>query len=201
MKGLVRSFQLAFFTVILSLTLACFIAIGRISNRLYVRYPSAIFVNLLRSNPLILIVFWFFFLVPLLTGQPLPAFASVLIAFVVFFSAYFAEIVRSGIQSVGKMQIKAAQSTGLTYPQTMRLVILPQALRNMLPALVTECVIVFQGTTIAYVIGLREFLHSTTLVAERTVRPIELYLFAALVYLIICFSGTRIASILEKKRR
>ena len=83
----------------------------------------------------------------------------------------------------------------------MRLVILPQALRNMLPALVTECVIVFQGTTIAYVIGLREFLHSTTLVAERTVRPIELYLFAALVYLIICFSGTRIASILEKKRR
>ena len=97
------------------------------------------------------------------------------------------------------MQIKAAQSTGLTYPQTMRLIILPQALKNMLPALVTECVIVFQGTTIAYIIGMREFLHSTSLVAERTIRPIELYLFAALVYLIICFTGTRIATLLEKK--
>ena len=201
MKGLFRSFQLAFFTIVFSLSLACFIAIGRISNRKYIRYPSAIFVNLLRSNPLILIVFWFFFLVPLLTGQPLPAFISVLIAFVVFFSAYFAEIVRSGIQSVGRMQIKAAQSTGLTYSQTMRLIILPQALRNMLPALITECVIVFQGTTIAYVIGMREFLHSTTLVAERTIRPIELYLFAALVYIVICFSGTRLALFLEKKKR
>ena len=124
-----------------------------------------------------------------------------MIAFVVFFSAYFAEIVRSGIQSVGRMQIKAAQSTGLTYSQTMRLIILPQALRNMLPALITECVIVFQGTTIAYVIGMREFLHSTTLVAERTIRPIELYLFAALVYLVICFSGTRLALFLEKNKR
>ena len=199
MKGLFTSFQLAFFTIVLSLSLACLIAIGRISNKKYVRYPSAIFVNLLRSNPLILIVFWFFFLVPLITGRPLPAFGSVLIAFVVFFSAYFAEIVRSGIQSVGRMQIKAAQSTGLTYPQTMRLIILPQALKNMLPALVTECVIVFQGTTIAYIIGMREFLHSTSLVAERTIRPIELYLFAALVYLIICFTGTRIATLLEKK--
>ena len=99
------------------------------------------------------------------------------------------------------MQIKAALSTGLTYSQTMRLIILPQALRNMLPALITECVIVFQGTTIAYVIGMREFLHSTTLVAERTIRPIELYLFAALVYLVICFSGTRLALFLEKNKR
>ncbi|XDZ63078.1 amino acid ABC transporter permease [Alphaproteobacteria bacterium LSUCC0396] len=200
MLGLMRSFQLAIFTIVLSLTIACFIAIGRVSSKRSIRYPSAIFVNLLRSNPLILIVFWFFFLVPLITGKTLPEFHTVLIAFVVFFAAYFAEIVRSGIQSVGSAQVKAALSTGLTYSQSMRLIVLPQALRNMLPALVTECVIVFQGTTIAYVIGMREFLHSTSLVAERTVRPVELYLFAALVYLVICFTGTRLALFLEKNK-
>ena len=101
MLGLMRSFQLAIFTIVLSLTIACFIAIGRVSSKRSIRYPSAIFVNLLRSNPLILIVFWFFFLVPLITGKTLPEFHTVLIAFVVFFAAYFAEIVRSGIQSVG----------------------------------------------------------------------------------------------------
>ena len=82
----------------------------------------------------------------------------------------------------------------------MRLIVLPQAFRNMLPSLVTECVIVFQGTTIAYVIGMREFLHSTTLVAERTVRPIELYLFATFIYFIICFAGTRLALFLENRK-
>ena len=190
MKGLSLSFQLAALTMVLSLSLACFIAIGRISHRRWIRYSSAIFVNLLRSNPLILIVFWFFFLVPLLTGKHVGEFWSVLIGFVVFFS---------GIQSVGSNQIKAALSTGLSYPQTMRLIVLPQAMRNVMPALVTECVIVFQGTTIAYVIGLREFLHSTILLTERTVRPVELYLFAALVYFVVCFAGSTLARRLEKK--
>ena len=199
MDGLLMSFQLAAITTVFSLFLACFIAIGRISRRRWIRYPSATFVNILRSNPLILIVFWFFFLVPLLTGKNIGEFYSVLVAFVIFFSAYFTEIVRSGLQSVGSNQIKAALSTGLSYSQAMRLIVLPQALRHVLPALVTECVIVFQGTTIAYVIGLREFLHSTILVTERTVRPVELYLFAALVYFVICFAGSTLARRLEKK--
>lgn len=201
MNGLLVSFELAALTTVFSLVLACFIAIGRISKRRWLRYPSATFVNLLRSNPLILIVFWFFFLVPLMTGKNLGEFYAVLVAFVVFFSAYFTEIIRSGIQSVGRNQIKAALSTGLTYSQAMRLIVLPQAVRNVIPALITECVIVFQGTTIAYIIGLKEFLHSTILVTEVTVRPIELYLFAALVYFIICFTGSSLARRLEKKAR
>jgi glutamate/aspartate transport system permease protein len=176
MNGLVVSFQLAAITIVLSFVLGCFVAVGRISKRR-----------------------WFFFLVPLLTGKAVGNFASVLTAFVVFFSAYFAEIVRSGIQSVGRNQIQAGLSTGLTYAQSMRLIVLPQALRSMLPALVTECIIVFQGTTIAYVVGLREFLHSTFLVTERTVRPVELYLFAAAVYFVICFTGSMLARKLEKK--
>lgn len=199
MNGLWMSVKLAAVTISLSFPLGCIIAIGRISKRRWLRYPSASLVNTLRSNPLILIVFWFFFLVPILTGKPIGDFMSVLAAFVVFFSAYFAEIVRSGIQSVGRNQMQAGLSTGLTYSQSMRLIVLPQALRSMLPALVTECIIVFQGTTIAYVVGMSEFLHSTFVVTERTVRPVELYLFAAAVYFVVCFSGSVFARRLEKK--
>ena len=199
MKGLWVSVKLAVLVACLSFSIACVIAVGRISSRPWIRYPSAMFVNAMRSNPLILILFWFFFLVPVFTGEPVGDFASVMIAFVVFFSAYFTEIIRSGIQSVGRNQIQAGLSTGLTYFQTMRMIILPQALRNMAPALITECVIVFQGTTIAYVVGLREFLHSTFLVTERTFRPVELYVFAAFVYFIVCFTGSHLARKLEKR--
>lgn len=199
MKGLWMSAKLAAVTVTLSFAIACIIAVGRISSRRWIRYPSAAFVNILRGNPLILIVFWFVFLVPLLTGKPVSSFLSVLAAFVVFFSAYFTEIIRSGIQSVSRNQVQAGLSTGLTYGQVMRLIVFPQALRNVLPALVTECIIVFQGTTIAYVVGLREFLNSVFLVTERTVRPVELYLFAAAVYLVVCYSGSMLARRLEKR--
>lgn len=198
MAGLWMSVKLAVVTICFSFPLGCVIAIGRLSKRRWLRYPSAALVNTLRSNPLILIVFWFFFLVPILTGKPIGDFMSVLAAFVVFFSAYFAEIVRAGIQSVGRNQIQAGLSTGLTYSQSMRLIVLPQALRSMLPALVTECIIVFQGTSIAYVVGMSEFLHSTFVVTERTVRPVELYLFAAAVYFVVCFSGSLMARKLEK---
>ena len=200
MKGLWMSVKLAVVTAVLSFGVGCVVAVGRISHRRWVRYPSAAFVNLLRGNPLILIVFWFVFLVPLITGNPVSSFYSVLTAFVIFFSAYFTEIIRSGIQSVSRNQVQAGLSTGLTYAQVMRLIVLPQALRNVLPALITECVIVFQGTTIAYVVGLREFLNSVFLVTERTVRPVELYLFAAAVYLVVCYSGSVLARRLENRK-
>ena len=198
MSGRLMSVKLAAVTIVCSFPLGCMIAIGRISKRRWLRYPSATMVNVLRSNPLILIVFWFFFLVPILPGKPVGDFQSVLIAFVIFFSAYFAEIVRSGIQSVGRNQIQAGLSTGLTYSQCMRLIVLPQALRSMLPSLVTQCIVVFQGTTIAYVVGMSEFLHTIFVVTERTIRPVELYLFAAVVYFAVCFSGSMFARRLEK---
>ena len=200
MKGLWMSVKLATLVVIFAFPLACLIAVGRISGRSWIRYPSAIFVNTMRSNPLILIVFWFFFLVPIIIGRPVGDFASVMIGFIVFFSAYFTEIIRSGIQSVGRNQIQAGLSTGLTYFQTMRMIVLPQALRNMMPALITECVIVFQGTTIAYVVGLREFLNSTFLITEITLRPAELYTFAAIVYFVVCFAGSSLARQMEKRK-
>ncbi len=197
MRGLWNSVQLALITVALSFPLGCLVALGRLSRRRWLRYPSVLLVHALRSNPLILIVFWFFFLVPIVTGRPVGDFMSVLLAFTIFFAAYFAEIVRSGIQSVRRGQLEAAMSTGLSYGQAMRFVVLPQALRSMTPSLVTECVIVFQGTTIAYVVGMREFLHTTFLVTERTMRPVELYLFAAAVYFVVCLAGSLFARRLE----
>jgi len=199
-EGLLVSFQLAGLTVAFALPIGCLIALGRLSSRKWIYYPATVFVNGLRANPLVLIVFWFYFLVPIIIGRPIGDFVSVLIAFVIFFSAYFAEIVRTGIQSIGKGQIWAGYSIGFTYFQTMRYVVLPPALKRMVPLLATQTIILFQGTTIAFVIGIKEFLHRTSLVAGRTLLSFELYIFAALVYFVICYFGSYVSSRLEVKR-
>ena len=199
LKGLGFSFQLALITIGLSFPLGCLVAFGRISKRRYVRIASAIFVNSLRCNPLILIVFWLYFLVPIIVGKPVGSVASVIIAFAVFFAAYFCEIVRTGIQSIGHAQVQAGLSTGLTHVQAMCHIVLPQALRSMIPALTTECVIIFQATSVAYIVGYNEFLHTVSMTVERTQRPIELYAFCALVYCVICYAGSVLARHFEKK--
>ncbi len=195
--GLAISAQLAGITIVCSLPLGCLVAIGRMSHRKWINRPSTAFVHLLRSNPLVLILFWFYFLAPVVIARPIGDFGSAVIGFIAFFTAYFTEIVRAGIQSVGVTQMQAGLATGLSYPQTMRFVILPQAIRHMLPALVTQCIVVFHGTTVASVIGLSELLHRTSLVAERTLRPVELYTFVAAVYLVVGVAGSRVASYLK----
>jgi len=199
MKGLALSFELAAITIVLSFPLGCLVAFARISHRPWVSFCAALFVNALRSNPLVLIIFWFYFLVPIIVGRPLGDLASTVIGFTVFFTAYFAEIVRSGIQSVGTAQVQAGLSTGLSQVATMRYIVLPQALRAMVPALTTECIIIFQATTVAYIVGYHEFLHTLNSVVERTQRPIELYLFGAAVYLGICYAGSLLSRRFEKK--
>ncbi len=198
MSGLVKSLQLTVVSVLFSFPLGCLIAIGRLSHRRWLSGASTAFVNVLRSNPLILILFWFYFLVPLITGRNVNDLTSIIVAFIVFFAAYFAEIVRSGIQSVGVRQIQAGLSSGLTYAQTMRHIVLPQAIRAMLPALITQCIVVFQGTTVVYVIGYSELLHTAASIAERTVRPVELYVTVAAIYFLVCYSASRIARHFEK---
>jgi glutamate/aspartate transport system permease protein len=199
LEGLLTSVKLAVVAIGLSLPLGCLIAIGRLSRRRALSLSCAAFVNLLRSNPLVLILFWLYFLLPILTGRPMSDVASLTISFAVFFSVYFAEIVRSGIQSVSRRQVQAALSTGLTYPQTMWNIVLPQALRAMLPALTTQCIVVFQGTTVAYVIGYDELLHTAGGIAERTGRPVELYLAVAVIYFIICYAGSLLSRHLERQ--
>ena len=198
LRGLGTSLKLAGVAIALSFPLGCLIAVGRISHRPWISKSCASFVNVLRCNPLILILFWFYFLMPMIIGKSINDLTSIIIAFVIFFSAYFAEIVRSGIQSVGSRQIQAGLSSGLTYAQTMRHIILPQAIRAMLPALTTQCILVLQGTTVAYVVGYDELLHTTAMIAERTGRPIELYLSVAVVYFLICYGGSLLTRHFEK---
>ena len=166
------------------------LALGRLSGVAFVSVPAAAYVNLMRSVPLVLMIFWFYFLVPYIgqwmTGSSRPirvgAFTSSLVTFILFEAAYFSEIMRAGIQSISKGQPAAAQALGLTYGQTMRYVVLPQAFRNMLPVLLTQTIVLFQDTSLVYVLSIPDFLGAASKVAQRDGRLVEMYLFAAAVY-------------------
>ncbi len=198
--GLALTAQLAAIALTGGLLWGILLGLGRLSRSPWIYYPATLYVHFFRSQPLILVIFWFYFLVPVITGKPLGTFVSTVIAFVTFEAAYFAEIVRAGVQSVPKGQVAAGYSCGLRYHQVQLYVILPQALRSMLPALTTQAVVIFQDTSLAYVIGLREFLRRVNLVDTREARSIELYCFAAFVYLVLCLLGSRVAHRFERRR-
>jgi len=199
--GLGLTFQLAIIAIAGGLLLGIIVGLGRTSSKRWIYWPATLYVNFFRSLPLILVIFWFYFLMPFIIGRPLGDFLSAIIAFVIFESSYMAEIVRAGIGSIREGQVMAGYSTGLNYSRTMRHIIIPQALRNMVPSLVTQCVIIFQDTSLAYVIGLKEFLRRTALVDATQFRSIELYSFAAVVYLVFCFAGSMASRRLEKRKR
>lgn len=200
MSGLLTTFELAVVAISGGLFFGMLVGMARLSHIKLIYYPATIFVNFFRSLPLLLVIFWFYFLVPIIAGRPLGDFVSASVAFVVFEAAYFAEIVRAGIQSISKGQVQAAYSTGFNYAQTMRHIILPQAMRNMVPSLITQTVVVFQDTSLAYVIGLKEFLRSASIVDAREMKSVEIYAFIGLVYFIFCFLMSRYAKKLEAKR-
>ncbi len=199
MGGLVVTFQLAAISLIGGLLLGIILGLARISSNRLIYYPATVYIHFFRSQPLILVIFWFYFFVPIIFGKPMGAFLSAVIGFIAFEAAYFAEIIRGGIQSIPNGQVQAAYSTGMRYHQVMINVVLPQALKNMVPSLITQSIVLLQDTSLAYVIGLREFLRRVSLVDSREVRSIELYLFAAIVYLIICFVLSILARRLEHK--
>jgi glutamate/aspartate transport system permease protein len=169
------------------------IAMMRLSGVWVLSRFAQLYVDLMRSLPLVLVIFWFYFLVPYigqwLTGASRPvrvgAFASSLLTFTLFEAAYFAEIMRAGIQSISRGQPAAASALGLTYGQTMRYVVLPQAFRNMLPVLLTQTIVLFQDTSLVYVLSITDFLGAASKVAQRDGRLVEMYLFAAVVYFVI----------------
>jgi glutamate/aspartate transport system permease protein len=199
--GLALTFQLALMTVTGGLLLGIILAMARLSSRSWFYYPATLYVHFFRGLPLILVIFWLYFLLPVIIGRSLEAFSAAVISFILFEAAYFAEIIRAGIQSISIGQAMAAYSNGMTGYQSARYVILPQALRNMVPALVTQTVVIFQDTSLAYVIGLREFLRRVNLVDAREARSVELYLFAGLIYFTICSAGTLCSHRLEKRRQ
>jgi glutamate/aspartate transport system permease protein len=161
----------------------------------------------MRSVPFVLVIFWFYFLVPYigqwLVGADRPvlvgAFASSLLTFTLFEAAFFCEIMRAGIQSIPRGQVYAAQALGLKYGQTMSNVVLPQAFRNMLPVLLTQTIILFQDTSLVYVISITDFLGAASKVAQRDGRLVEMYLFAALVYFVISLAASMLVRLLQRR--
>ena len=199
LKGLAFSIELTLVAMIGGVALGTVLALMRLSGRPWLVTPAAIYVNTLRSVPLVMVILWFFLLIPLLIGRPLGTEISAIITFTVFEAAYYSEIMRAGIQSVPKGQVGAGYAVGMTYAQCMQLVVLPQAFRNMLPVLLTQTIILFQDTSLVYAIGAYDLLKGFEVAGKNYNRPIETYLVAAVVYFVICFSLSMLVRQLQKK--
>ena len=198
-KGFIFSVQLTLVAMIGGIVLGTVLALMRLSGRQWLVMPAAFYVNTLRSIPLVMVILWFFLLIPLLIGRPMGAELSAIITFTVFEAAYYSEIMRAGIQSVPKGQVYAGYAVGMTYPQCMQLVVLPQAFRNMLPVLLTQTIILFQDTSLVYAIGAYDLLKGFEVAGKNFNRPVETYLVAAVVYFVICFSLSMLVRRLQQK--
>jgi glutamate/aspartate transport system permease protein len=199
LKGLIFSVQLTLVAMIGGIVLGTVLALMRLSGKKWLVMPAAFYVNTLRSIPLVMVILWFFLLIPLLIGRPMGAELSAMITFTVFEAAYFSEIMRAGIQSVPRGQVHAGYAVGMTYGQTMQLIVLPQAFRNMLPVLMTQTIILFQDTSLVYAIGAYDLLKGFEVAGKNFNRPVETYLVAAVVYFVICFSLSMLVRRLQKK--
>ena len=191
--------RLALPAMLLGFVLGIFIGLARMARSRWLRVPATVYVEFFRGVPLVMVIFWFWFILPVVLGIRLPEYGIALTAFVVFEAAYLAEIVRAGIQSVARGQIEAAASTGLGSAETMRYVVLPQALRNMIPALVTQFIVLFKDTSLASIIGYVDLTKAAQIVNNREIRPFELYLFIAAVYWICTYAMSRYARRLERR--
>ncbi len=193
--------QLSFFALTGGIALGALVGLGRISNKKWIYLPVTLYVNFIRNLPLLLVIFWFYFVMPIIAGRPLNPFLSAVIAFIIFEATYFGEIFRAGYQSISKDLSAAAYSTGMTYTQTARYILVPIAFRRMLPSLITQSIVTFQDTSLAFVIGLQEFVRRTSIVDNLEVRSIQLYGFVAIVFFIFCFIGSKISRHFEEKGR
>ena len=199
LKGLAFSFELTLIAMIGGIALGTVLALMRLSGKRWLVIPATAYVNVLRSIPLVMVILWFFLLIPLLLGRPLGTEVSAIITFTVFEAAYYSEIMRAGIQSVSKGQVAAGYAVGMTYAQCMKLIVLPQAFRNMLPVLLTQTIILFQDTSLVYAIGAYDLLKGFEVAGKNFNRPVETYLAAAVVYFVICFSLSMTVRQLQKK--
>ncbi len=198
LKGFWFSIQLTLVAMIGGIVLGTLLAMMRLSSHRWLSAPAAFYVDTLRSIPLVMVILWFFLLIPKLLG-PLGGETSALITFTLFEAAYYSEIMRAGIQSVSKGQVNAGYAVGMTYGQTMRFVVLPQAFRNMLPVLLTQTIILFQDTSLVYAVGAYDLLKGFEVAGKNFNRPVETYLVAAVVYFVICFSLSQLVRRLQQR--
>ncbi len=191
--------RLAIPAIVLGFSLGIFIGIARLARSWWISLPATLYVEFFRGVPLVMVIFWIWFIIPQLLRFPIPEYGVALTAFVIFEAAYFGEIVRAGIQSVPRGQVEAATALGLTRPQSMRFVVLPQAIRNMVPSLVTQMIVLFKDTSLASIIGYVDLTKAAQIVDNREIRPFELYLFIAVVYFLCTYSMSLIAARFEHR--
>lgn len=205
--GMVFTLRLTVFSTVLALALGTLLALMRLSSLRAVAWLAIGYVNVMRTLPFILIIFWFYFLVPYIVGwvsgqgRPVPigGFTSALITFTVFEAAYFCEIMRAGIQSVPRGQSDAGYALGLNYWGVMRYIVLPRAFRSMAPVLLTQVIVLFQDTSLVYVLSLTDFLGAANVIAQRDGRLVEMFVFAAVVYFIISYLASRAVRALQQR--
>ena len=208
MGGLWITFKVLFLAIIGGLALGTILALMRLSGIKILAVPAKLYVNFFRSVPLLLVLLWFYFAVPmvynLVTGTYLTldtAFTSCVVAFMVFEAAYFSEIVRAGIQSIGKGQVNAAKALGMTYGQTMRFIILPQAFRKMFPLLLQQSIILFQDTTLVFAIGLVDFFRASYVRGDLMGLPTPYILLAGAFYFVVSLTASTAVNHLRKRFR
>jgi len=199
LKGLVFSLQLTVIATVGGIVVGTFLALMRLSGKPALVYPATFYVNTMRSIPLVMVILWFFLLIPMLIGRPIGADLSATITIIAFEAAFFSEIVRAGIQSVPRGQIFAGEALGMTYGQNMRLIVLPQAFRNMIPVFMTQTIILFQDTSLVYAIGAYDLLKGFEIAGKNYGRPIETYILAAATYFVICFSLSKAVRAIQAK--
>ncbi len=199
LKGFAFSLQLTLVAMLGGIALGTVLALMRLSGRSWLALSAAAYVNTMRSIPLVMVILWFFLLIPLAIGRPLGAEMSAVITFTLFEAAYYSEIMRAGIQSIPRGQVAAGYALGMTYGQTMGLVVLPQAFRNMLPVLLTQTLILFQDTSLVYAIGAYDLLKGFEVAGKNFNRPVETYLVAAVLYFAISFSLSMLVRKLQQR--
>lgn len=205
MEGLWVTIKLTIMAIIGGVAIGTLLALARLSKSKILSNLAGFYVNYFRSIPLLLVITWFYFMVPFIIGwltgtnRPIGALTSCLIAFMLFEAAYFCEIVRAGIQSIGKGQINAAYALGMNYRQAMQLIVLPQAFRKMMPLLLQQSIILFQDTSLVYAVGIMDFLNTARSRGDIVGQPHEFLLFAGLIYFLISFSASTLVTRLNKR--
>lgn len=199
LKGLAFSLELTVITTLCGIALGTLLALMRLSTNPLLSVTARAYITCMRAVPLVMVILWFFLVIPFIIDRPIGAEMSAIITFTAFEAAYFAEIMRAGILSVARGQVYAGEALGMTYGQNMRLIVLPQVFRNMLPVLLTQIIILFQDTSLVYAIGAYDLLKGFETAGKNFGRPIESYLLAALVYFVICFSLSQLVHRLQKK--
>lgn len=187
LNGLKTTIVMSLTAMVLCLIFGTGLCIARRSQWRSLRLPALVYIDVLRSAPLLLIIFWFIFFLPRFTGISVEPYTAGLVALVAYFSTHVAEIMRAGIQAVPRTQTEAGLGTGLNRWQVYRFVVLPQAIKNMIPALISRFVALIMGTSLTYIVGVIEFFRAATIVNNREYASIQIYAFVAVVYFVICF--------------